>query len=188
MMMLTGTLTAIALGLNLAGSAHITPTVTLVKRADAVRQLLTGATKYFVREVKLDRSQVDQIDTRVNWVPEDKKIRFFVGRDGSGQEIGSVLLLNVDSRHGPVALAVGFTPDGSIGHVVVTAATEETLPWVHDVIESGALSDFEGMSQADADPALKSLQDLGAMQRYMGRVIARGVERAIAIRAAAYKA
>lgn len=165
---------------------HITPTVEIVSLDRAVRQLLPGATQFFLRDVKMSKEQVAHVKSLVNWVPEEKEVKFYVGRD-SGRDLGSVEWIKVDSRHGPVGIAVRFTPDGQLNGAIVTHATEETVTWVKEVIGAGLLDQFRGKTLATIDSALESVSDrVGRMPAHMGEVIVRGVARATALRQAAY--
>jgi hypothetical protein len=165
---------------------HITPTVEMVPLSQAVRRLLPGATQFFLRDVRMSRQQVARVDSLVGWVPEEKEVKFYIGRD-EGRDLGSVEWIKVDSRHGPVAVAVCFTPDGALDGVIVTHATEETVNWVKEVIGAGLLDQFPGKTLATLDDALQSVRDrVGRMPAYMGEVITRGVARATALRQAAY--
>lgn len=90
-------------------------------------------------------------------------------------------------RHGPVGIAVRFTPDGRLDGAIVTHATEETVSWVKDVVDAGLLDQFRGKTLATIDGALVPVRDrFGRMPAYMGEVIVRGVARATALRRAAY--
>lgn len=170
-----------------SSSLHITPTVTLVPRAQAVRQILEGASKFFLREVELSPAELAELKTRVRWTPEEKTVRFFIGRDAGQAEVGSVVLIKVDSRHGPLALAVGFDRQGTVSKVIVTHTTEETVPWVKKVLDAELLDKFSGKTEATVVSAFDEVKDqVRAMPRYMGQVITRGVRRAAALHAVAY--
>lgn len=175
----------LALGLR-AGEAHISPMVEFVPRARAVREILEDATAFYVREVRLGKTQLAELKARVGWAPEERTVQIFVGRDDGGEVVGYVLLLKSDSRHGPLHLAVGFHPAGSVSKVIITHATEETAPWVRALLAAGFLAEFEGRTESNLEGALESLEGrVGAMPRYMGRVTARGVRRAAALYAIA---
>jgi len=162
---------------------HITPSVTLVKRSTAVRQLLRGSEKYFMRAVKLKRADKKALRARVGWVPESGAAKMYIGRKASGEEVGSAILVKVDSRHGPLALAVGFDPNGTVRQVIVTQATEETVPWVKKLLKTPFLKGFSGATKATAGDSLKNVgPTVSPMPRYMGAVITRGVLRALALR------
>jgi hypothetical protein len=165
---------------------HITPTVELVPLDHAVRQLLPGATQFFLRDVRMSKEQVTHVESLVSWVPEEKEVKFYIGRE-SGRDLGSVEWIKVDSRHGPVGIAVRFTPDGQLDGAIVTHATEETVNWVKEVIDAGLLDQFPGKTLTTIDGALRSVKSrVGRMPAYMGEVIVRGVARATALRQAAY--
>lgn len=165
---------------------HITPTVEIVPLDRAVRQLLPGATQFFLRDVRMSKRQVALVDSLVSWVPEEKEVKFYVGRD-AGQDLGSVEWIKVDSRHGPLGIAVRFTPDGSLDGAIVTHATEETVTWVKEVVDAGLLDQFRGKTLTTLDTALQPVRDrVGRMPTHMGEVIVRGVARATALRQAAY--
>jgi hypothetical protein len=166
---------------------HITPTVEIVPLAKAVHRLLPGAKQFYLRDIQMSKQQVAAVDSLVKWVPEEKQVKFYVGRD-AGRELGSVEWIKVDSRHGPVAVAVRFTPEGGIGGVIVTHATEETVTWVKEVVDAGLLDEFPGKTLVDLDTAMQAVRgQVGRMPAYMGEVIALAVARAAALRQVAYQ-
>jgi hypothetical protein len=158
----------------------------MVPLDQAVRKLLPDATQFFLRDVRMSKAQVAHVDSLVNWVPEEKEVKFYVGRD-AGRDLGSVEWIKVDSRHGPVGIAVRFTPEGQLDGAIVTHATEETVAWVKEVIDAGLLDRFRGKTLTTIDGALAPVRDrVGRMPAYMGQVIVRGVARATALRQSAY--
>src|SRR5881628_2023700 len=120
----------------IAGVLHITPAVVLVKRPDAVLALLPGAEAYFAREVHLSNSDAHRLHLAVDWSPEDGVLTFYGGKTGS-TVVGSLEFVRVDTPHGPIEVAVGFTPDGTVRGVIVTKATVEMKPWVLDAVGAG---------------------------------------------------
>ena len=112
----------------IAAALHITPVVVLVKRPDAVQALLPGADAYFAREVHLSTPDAHRLHKAVDWSPEDGVLTFYVGRTGSAA-VGALEFVRVDTPHGPIEVAVGFTPQGTVRGVLVTKATVEMKPW-----------------------------------------------------------
>jgi hypothetical protein len=85
-------------------------------------------------------------------------------------------------------VAVGFTPEGTLDRVIVTHATEETVPWVKEILDAGLLRQFPGKGLADLDTALQAVEERpGRMARYMGEVITRAVARALTLRQLVFK-
>ena len=60
-----------------AALLHITPTVVLVERPDAVAQLLPGADKFFAREVHLADADAHKLHEAVDWSPTDGVLTFY---------------------------------------------------------------------------------------------------------------
>src|SRR5439155_1028566 len=112
-----------------AALLHITPAVVLVKRPDAVQALLPGADTYFAREVHLSDTDAHRLHEAVDWSPEDGVLAFYTGKTGS-TTVGALEFVRVDTPHGPLEVAVGFTSEGRIRGVIVTKATGEMKPWV----------------------------------------------------------
>src|SRR3989442_16016914 len=65
--------------------AHITPPVVLLSEQDAVRGMTGGATKFFVREVRLTTEERGTIRQQWGWQAEEELYRFYLGRDAAGQ-------------------------------------------------------------------------------------------------------
>src|SRR3989454_4497646 len=107
----------------LAAALHITPVVVLVKRPDAVQALLPGADAYFAREVHLSQTDAHRLHQEVDWSPEDGVLTLYTGKTGS-TVVGALEFVRVDTPHGPIEVAVGFTPQGMVRGVIVTKATD----------------------------------------------------------------
>src|SRR6266705_859948 len=129
---------------TIAAVLHITPAVVLVKRPDAVQALLPGADAYFAREVHLSAPDAHRLHTAVDWSPEDGVLTFYLGRTGSAA-VGALEFVRVDTPHGPIEVAVGFTPQGAVRGVVVTKATVEMKPWVLEAVAAGLTDHYRGL-------------------------------------------
>src|SRR2546426_12327703 len=112
----------------IAALLHITPVVVLVKRPDAVQALLPGADAYVAREVHLSGTDAHRLHEAVDWSPEDGVLVFYGGTAGS-TSVGAVEFVRVDTPHGPIEVAVGFTPQGAVRGVVATKGTGAVKPW-----------------------------------------------------------
>jgi len=124
--------------------AHITPPVVLLSDQDAVRDMTGGATKFFVREVRLTAEERGAIRQQWGWSAEDELYRFYLGRDAAGQLVAAVIFLTEFTIHGPVRVAVGLNPDGTVKDAKVVELTEETLPWLQVLLEQNLLQDYVG--------------------------------------------
>jgi len=139
----------IALSLTLclgSGSvlAHITPPVVLISDQDVVRSMMGGATKFFVREVRLTAEERGTIRQQWGWQAEDEVYRFYLGRDEAGQLVAAVMFLTEFTIHGPVRVAVGLSPDGKVKDAKVVEVTEETLPWLKLLLDQNLTQDYVG--------------------------------------------
>ena len=112
------------------------PPVVLLSEQDAVRGMTGGATKFFVREVRLTAEERGTIRQQWNWQAEDELYRFYLGRDAAGQLVAAVIFLTGFTIHGPVRVAVGLHPDGTVKDAKVVELTEETLPWLQGATQS----------------------------------------------------
>src|SRR5258705_650209 len=128
----------------IAALFHITPVVVLVKRPDAVRTLLPGADAYVAREVHLSATDAHRLHEGVDWSPEDGVLVFYGGTAGS-TSVGALEFVRVDTPHGPIEVAVGFTPQGAVRGVVATKATIEMRPWVLETLAAGLTDHYRGL-------------------------------------------
>jgi hypothetical protein len=138
---------ALSLSLTLAAGvslAHITPPVVLASERDAVLAMTGGAKKFFVREVRLSPEEREAIQRQWGWRPEDERYRFYVGRDDAGQLTAAVIFLTEFTIHGPVRVAVGLGPDGTVRGATVVELTEETYPWLKPLIDQDFTRDYAG--------------------------------------------
>jgi len=163
-----------------AALLHITPTVVLVDRPDAVAQLLPGADKYFAREVHLSDADAHKLHEAVDWSPSDGVLTFYSGRHGTTL-VGLLQFVRVDTPHGPVEVTVSFEPAGTVHGVIVTKATVETKPWVLEALRAGLVKHYEGLAATgtpDGSAALRG--SVGDLPLYMAQEIDKGVARALA--------
>src|SRR2546421_4561057 len=128
----------------LAIALHITPVVVLVKRPDAVQALLPGADAYLAREVHLSNRDAHRLHQVVDWSPEDGVLTLYTGKAGA-TAVGALEFVRVDTPHGPIEVAVGFTPQGTVRGVVATKATGEMKPWVLEAVAAGLTDHYRGL-------------------------------------------
>src|SRR5947207_4624739 len=136
----------------IAALLHITPVVVLVKRPDAVRALLPGADAYTAREVHLSAADAHRLHEAVDWSPEDGVLVFYEGTAGSTW-VGTLEFVRVDTPHGPIEVAVGFTPQGAVRGVVATKATVEMKPWVLEAVAAGLTDHYRGLKPGGEAPS-----------------------------------
>ena len=158
---------------------HITPTVVLVKRPDAVTQLLPAADQFFARELHLSAADAHRLHAAVDWSPDDGVLTFYSGRRGTA-DVGTLTFVRVDTPHGPVEVAVSFGTDRSVRGVVVTKATVETRPWVVEALRAGLTEHYSGLKPADAPAGSAAIKTrVGEMAEYIAQEIDKGVARAL---------
>jgi hypothetical protein len=159
---------------------HITPTVVMVKRPDAVRQLLPGADQFFMRDVHLSKSDADRVGKDAgDWNPPDGTLTFYIGKEG-GKDVGALEFIRVDTPHGPIEVAVGFGEDHTVRGVIVTKATTETKPWVVEALEAGLTDHYRGLKLTqtpDGSDAIKP--KVGELPAFIAHLVDMGVLRAM---------
>jgi hypothetical protein len=159
---------------------HITPTVILVKRPDAVAQLLPGADQFFAREFHLSAQDAHRLHEAVDWSPDDGVLAFYSGKR-AGQVVGVLTFVRVDTPHGPLEVAVSFGTDHAIRGVVVTKATVETKPWVVEALQAGLAESYRGLRPTELPAASTAIKPrAGAMAVYIAQEVDKGVARALA--------
>src|SRR2546426_4881295 len=134
----------IALFVTAPARAHITPPVVLVSDRDAVVALLSGAQRFFVREVRLSPAEQAAIKQQTGWIPDEDFYRFYLGRDAQGRLVGATIFVTEFTIHGPVRVAVSLGPDGKVRGAQVVELTEETYPWVKPLIDLDFARDYAG--------------------------------------------
>jgi Na+-translocating ferredoxin:NAD+ oxidoreductase RnfG subunit len=161
--------------------AHITPPVILASDRDAIVAMTSGATKFFVREVRLTAEERQDIDQRWGWQPEDPLYRFYLGRDAGGQLVAAVTFLTEYTLHGPVRVAVGLGPDGKVRDARVVELTEETFPWLKPLIDQNLTQDYVGRdSQASFTLAERFTRvHLESMPHFYGQIVVSLIQRAV---------
>lgn len=160
--------------------SHITPPVVLLSEQDAVRSMTGGATAFFVREVRLTAEERGTIRQQWGWQAEDELYRFYLGRDAAGQLVAAVIFLTEFTIHGPVRVAVGLHPDGTIKSAQVVELTEETLPWLQPLLDQHLTQDYVG--QGSRGNFLLRGHFIGpqieSMPRFYGQIVTSLMQRA----------
>ena len=173
---------ALALAVALAGPAvaHLTPPVVLVNDRDAVVSLLSGAQRFFVREVRLSAQEQAAIKQASGWAPEDDFYRFYVGRDEGGGMVGALVFVGDATIHGSVRVAVALGPDGKIRGATVVELTEETYSWVKPLIDGQFTQDWVGQDSQSRFALPDRLANVrsNSMTQFYGEVVANLVRRA----------
>src|SRR5437899_1355890 len=164
----------------LAAALHITPVVVLVKRPDAVQALLPRADAYFAREVHLSQTEAHRLHQEVDWSPEDGVLTLYTGKTGS-TVVGALEFVRVDTPHGPIEVAVGFTPQGMVRGVIVTKATVETKPWVLEAVAAGLANQYRELKPGEVPRGAAALAGhTGSLAEYIAGEVDKGVARALA--------
>src|SRR5438309_6489043 len=164
----------------IAALLHITPAVVLVKRSDAVQVLLPGADAYVAREVHLSGTDAHRLHEAVDWSPEDGVLVFYGGTAGS-TSVGALEFVRVDTPHGPIEVAVGFSPQGAVRGVIVTKATVEMKPWVLEAVSAGLVEHYGALKPGDVPAGAAALAGRsGKLAVYIAGEVDKGVARALA--------
>ncbi len=172
----------IILGLSPA-KAHITPVVHLMQHNAAIKQLIPSGKSFFVRKIDIGQSDIDKIQSQTGWRPTEDEYKFYYGRDEQGNVVGDVLFFSQDSKHGPVVLAVSFSPQNTIIGIKITDATVETVPWIKSVLNHNFLKIFQGLSTIDETDVNTQIakEKLDAMPEYFAKIISKGIQHTLAL-------
>ena len=170
---------SLLLGIEMA-LAHITPPVVLSSDRDAIVEMTSGATRFFVREVRLTPQERQGIGQRWAWQPAEELYRFYLGRDAAGQMVAAVTFLTEFTLHGPVRVAVGLGPDGKVRGARVVELTEETFPWLKLLLDQNLTQDYVGRdSQASFMLGERfTTMHLESMPHFYGEIVASLIQRA----------
>jgi hypothetical protein len=164
----------------LVAALHITPTVVLVKREDAVRRLFPTATAFTAQDVRLSKADASRLRQAADWSPEKGEVTFYAGTKDGGS-LGTFTFVRVDTQHGPIEVAVAFTDDGAISQVIVTKVTVETKPWMLEALRAGLIQQYAGLrpgTSPHGEAAVKA--HVGALPAYIAGEVDKGVARALA--------
>jgi hypothetical protein len=159
--------------------AHITPPVVLVSDRDAVLSLLSGARRFFVREVRLGDQEKAAIKQASGWTPDEDFYRFYVGRDDQGGMVGALVFVGDATIHGGVRVAVALGPDGKVRGASVVELTEETYPWMKPLIDEQFTRDWighDGQSRFVLADRLARVR-ANSMTQFYGDIVANLVRR-----------
>ncbi len=169
----------LAVGARIA-QAHITPPVVLVSDREAVVGLLSGASRFFVREVRLSAGEQGLIQRQSGWRPEEDFYRFYVGRDDAGRLVAAMVFLTEYTIHGPVRVAVGIAPDGKVRGATVVELTEETFPWLKPFLDRQFTRDYIGRGTRGSFALSERLGHAHAdsMPHFYAQIVASLIQRA----------
>jgi hypothetical protein len=143
--------------------------------------MMSNASRFFVREVKLTPEERKMLQDRWNWRPEEALYRFYLGRDASGQLITAVIFLTEFTIHGPVQVAVGIDPQGKVQDAQVVELTEETFPWVKPLLDHHFTQNYIGRN-AEANFTLDehfAKDQFQSMSQFYGQIVASLIQRAV---------
>ncbi len=160
--------------------AHITPPVVLVSDREAVVGMLSGAGRFFVREVTLSSAERELIQREWNWKPEENFYRFYVGRDDAGRLVAVMVFLTEYTIHGPVRVAVGIGPDGKVRGATVVELTEETFPWMKPFLDQQFTRDYVGRGTRASFALSERFGHAhgGSMPHFYAQIVASLIQRA----------
>jgi hypothetical protein len=159
---------------------HITPTVVLVRREEAVRRLLPAATDFTAQEIRLSGTDSRRLREVTRWRPDDGILTFYAGtKDGVG--VGALTFIRVDTRHGPIEVAVALGRDGAVRGVIVTKVTVETKPWMLEALRAGLTDQYTGLRPNDTVTGAAAIKGkVGTLPAYLAGEVDTGVGRAVA--------
>jgi len=156
--------------------AHITPPVVLASDRDAVAGLLSGARRFFVREVRLTPAERQVIRQQTGWSADEDFYRFYIGRDEQGRVVAATVFLTEFTIHGPVRVAVALGPDGKVKGATVVELTEETYPWVKPLLDREFTREYVGRDARGTFTVSAGGGD--SMAQFYGQIIASLIQRA----------
>jgi hypothetical protein len=156
--------------------AHITPPVVLASDRDAVAGLLSGARRFFVREVRLTPAERQVIRQQTGWSADEDFYRFYIGRDEQGRVVAATVFLTEFTIHGPVRVAVALGPDGKVRGATVVELTEETYPWVKPLLDREFTREYVGRDARGTFTV--SVGGGDSMAQFYGQIIASLIQRA----------
>ena len=166
----------VVLGLAASARAHITPPVVLASDRDAVAGLLTGARRFFVREVRLTAAERQMIRQQTGWSADEDFYRFYIGRDEQGRVVAATVFLTEFTIHGPVRVAVALGPDGKVKGSAVVELTEETYSWIKPLLDREFTREYVGRDARGTFTVSAGGGD--SMAQFYGQVIASLIHRA----------
>jgi Na+-translocating ferredoxin:NAD+ oxidoreductase RnfG subunit len=142
--------------------------------------LLTGARRFFVREVRLSDKEKAAIKQASGWTPEEDFYRFYVGRDDQGRMVGTLVFIGDATIHGSVRVATALAPDGKVRGASVVELTEETYPWIKPLIDGQFTQDWVGHHSQSrfALPDRLARARSNSMTQFYGEIVGNLVRRA----------
>ena len=106
------------------------------------------------------------------------------GGAAGSTSVGALEFVRVDTPHGPIEVAVGFTPQGAVRGVVVTKATVEMKPWVLEAVAAGLTDHYRGLRPGGAPGVPGGAAGIagraGNLAVYVAGEVDKGVARALA--------
>jgi hypothetical protein len=160
--------------------AHLTPNVSLVRRADFLRQAFPSAPQFF--EKVLEGHAASSIGKTGGSRASGEDARVYVARTADGKLLGTAVFIWVPSQHGPVGLGAAFDAEGRLHSAAVTDIAAEALAWVRPLLTESRLDSITGLEPGQSpEPDHIAPAGAGVMTRYFAKVIAEGIRRAQAI-------
>jgi Na+-translocating ferredoxin:NAD+ oxidoreductase RnfG subunit len=141
-----------------------------------VAGLLSGARRFFVREVRLTPAERQMIRQQTGWSADEDFYRFYIGRDEQGRVVAATVFLTEFTIHGPVRVAVALGPDGKVKGATVVELTEETYPWVKPLLDREFTREYVGRDARGTFTVSAGGGD--SMAQFYGQIIASLIQRA----------
>ena len=114
-------------------------------------------------------------------------LTLYTGKAGA-TAVGALEFVRVDTPHGPIEVAVGFTPQGTVRGVIVTKATVEMKPWVLEAVAAGLTNHYRELKPGEAPGGAAALAGhTGHLAEYIAGEVDKGVARALAAYGTFYK-
>src|SRR3989304_9108109 len=134
-------------GPAMAHEGHAGKQVVLLKKEEALKQMLPAGAKVAQRKERLALEKAEKAKKEFGVKLDDGVYTYYIARDKtSGATTGAAIVTEVAYMHGEVNLAIGIDTKGNVTKAAILSVNEKYVPDMKSSVGTGYLRQFEGVT------------------------------------------
>jgi len=134
-------------GPAMAHEGHAGKQVVLLKKEEALKQMLPAGAKVAQRKERLALEKAEKVKKEFGVKLDDGVYTYYIARDKkSGMAIGAAMITEIEYLHGEVSLAIGIDTKGNVTKAAILSVNEKYLQDLKSSVGTGYLRQFEGVA------------------------------------------
>ncbi len=134
-------------GPAMAHEGHAGKQVVLLKKEEALKQMLPAGAKVAQRKERLALEKAEKVKKEFGVKLDDGVYTYYIARDKkSGMVIGAAMITEIEYMHGEVNLAIGIDAKGNVTKAAILSVNEKYVPDMKASVGTGYLRQLEGVT------------------------------------------